>query len=80
MRTIFPKNHQNSAGSARIELKIIVFFEFKFKKFEKKIKKSGKIMLKIDQILRTLGEIFFKSRPFCKIKFKLNQKYKNGPT
>jgi hypothetical protein len=58
MRTIFPKNHQNSAGSARIELKNHHFFEFKFENFEK-IKKSGKIMLNNRSNSKNIGGDFF---------------------
>jgi hypothetical protein len=58
MRTIFPKNHQNSAGSARIELKIIVFFEFKFKKFEKN-KKIWKNYVKNRSNSKNIGGDFF---------------------
>jgi hypothetical protein len=74
----FSKFRRNSADSDRFKLKIRWILEFKFKYF----KKNWKIYVKkLDQILRTLVKNFFsKSRLFCWIKFKMNQKCQNGPT
>jgi hypothetical protein len=73
----FFKNHQNLVGSVGFEFKNQRFLEFKFRKIEKNLEKLCK---KLYQILRILVEnFFFKPWPFCWIKFKLNQKYKNGP-
>jgi hypothetical protein len=53
--------------------------EFKFG--IKKIKKSGKLCKKTRSNSKNIGgEFFLKSQPFYWIKFKLNQKYKNGST
>jgi hypothetical protein len=76
MRPIFSENRQNSAGP---NLKITDFWNSS-SKILKKIKKSGKICKKTRSNYKNIGgECFFKSRPFCWIKFKLNQKYKNEP-
>jgi hypothetical protein len=54
--TSFFENHQNSVGLAEFEFKNGWFLEFKFRIFEKIYRKICK---KLDQILRTLVEIFF---------------------
>jgi hypothetical protein len=51
----FFENRRNSAGSAGSDFKNRHFFKFKFGNF-KKIKKSGKLCKKLDEILRTLVE------------------------
>jgi hypothetical protein len=65
-------------GGIMIEFKNHRFFEFKFETFktnsEKYVKKTRSNSKNIG------GDFFFKSKPFYWIKFKLNQKCKNGLT